>query len=501
MKKHNLFLLLALFNLLIISCSDDDASTSSANEETTEMSTDFSLVGSLYLGGEGYSEISAYDSSTKKLYSTSAEDNSIHVIDLSNPANPTKIKSIDLNSYGGVVNSVSVSNGVLAVAVEAKIKQDNGSIVTFNTSDDSYLNSYTVGALPDMVTFSPNGKLIISANEGEPNDAYDNDPKGSISIINVETGVINTLYFDSFNSQQTALEANGFRVFGPGADLAKDVEPEYIAISDDSKMAYVTLQENNGIAEVNLETLAIVRIIPLGTKDYTNELVDFSDKDDKISFGIPATTVKGFYMPDAIAYANGYLITANEGDSRDYKGYSEEVRIEDLILDATKFPNADFLQQKEILGRLKTTTANGDTDGDGDVDQLYCYGGRSFSIWDTSGNLVYDSGSILGMEATKLGIYDDGRSDDKGVEPESVEVIKSGGKTYLFVGTERTTESMVLLFDITNPMSPVLKSTLRSPNHVAPEGLLVIPASESPNGKDLVVVTHEVDGNIAVYSN
>ena len=359
-----------------------------------------------------------------------------------------------------------------------------------------------------MVTFSPNGKYIVVANEGEPSDDYTNDPEGSITIIDLDNNETSLLGFTAYNGMQIE---NDFRVFGPGATVAQDIEPEYVAISDDSKTAYVSLQENNGLAIVDLRSKTILDVVGLGTKDYSlaQNLIDASDKDDMIG-NYQSWPVYGFFHPDAITYTKmrgtGFLITANEGDSRDYDGYSEEERVKDLNLDADQFPNAEFLQADENLGRLKTTTANGDTDGDGDFDKIYCYGGRSFSIWSTSGQLIYDSGNgisskVLELEPSLFNSNEEGeadnRSDDKGAEPEAVTTLSYKGETLLFVGLERT--GGVMVYNISNPVNPIFIDWLRDSNDISPEGLIVVKEDDSPTGKPLVIATHEVSNSVAIY--
>ncbi|ACF47209.1 Alkaline phosphatase [Prosthecochloris aestuarii DSM 271] len=466
---------------------------------------------SFTVGGEGAAEISAYDPLTQQLFVTNAESNCVDVFDLSNPAAVVKRTSIDISSYGGGVNSVAVSQGKLAMAIEADNKQDNGSVVVLATATLSEIAVVEVGALPDMVTFSPDGRYILSANEGEPNDDYTVDPDGTVSIIDISNGyTVRTLDFSGFNDQEAALEEDGFRVFGPGADLAADVEPEYITVSDDSTTAYVTLQENNGIAEIDLLTQTITAIHPLGFKDHLepDNALDVSNKDD----GIEITTwpVKGIYMPDSLASytvdGKTYLVTANEGDSRDYDGFSEEERVKDINLDPTVFPDAATLQEDEHLGRLKITTTLGDSDGDGDYDALYSYGGRSFSIWSEDGQLVYDSGDDIARITALLDqdLFNqdegkaDGRSDDKGAEPEGVTIGEVNGKMYAFVGLERT--GGVMAFDISDPEQPEFVQWIYTDGDVAPEGLLFIDDTESPNGDDLLVVSNEVSGTVSVYS-
>lgn len=311
---------------------------------------------------------------------------------------------------------------------------------------------------------------------------------------------VTTLNFASFASQLATLKTKGFRVFGPGNDIAKDVEPEYISVSSDSKTAWVTLQENNAIAVVDIASKTITKILPLGFKDYNTaaNAIDPSDKEGGINFN--PWKVFGTYMPDAISSLtyNGipYLFTANEGDAREYSGFSEIKRVKDITLDATAFPNAATLKQDIQLGRLNITTTLGDTDADGDFDALYSFGARSFSVWNgITGDLVYDSKNELDIKAKDLGVYDDTRSDDKSVEPEAITIGKVGNKTVAFVGMERV--DAVAVYDVTNPTAPVFIKMFATGD--APEGVLFIPASKSPVQQSLLVVSSENDGVIKIY--
>ena len=484
----------------------DDPSDGDFGRNSKNFNVNFQYLNTIKVGGEGASEISAYDPKSKKLFIVNVDQNEISVYNISNLNAPVEEAPIAISS--GAPNSVAVHKGKLAVAVEDEIKQNPGRILIYDTTTSALINSFTVGALPDMVTFSPNGQFIVSANEGEPNDDYDVDPEGSISIIETVSGQVTTLGFDAFVSQQAELTALGFRIFGPNASLPQDIEPEYVAISDNSNYAWVTLQENNGIAKVNLQSKVIEAIYPLGFKDFDlpQNSLDASDRDDiKMLQNWP---VKGIYHPDAIDYVKiggrDYLITANEGDARDYDGFSEEERIDDLVLDATAFPDADFLQESENLGRLKITTTLGDVDGDGDYDELYAYGARSFSVWSGNGQLLFDSGNDIAQQTLNLTPDrfndDDGRSDDKGAEPESIEILNiQGNKFVMFVGLERNDQ--ILVYDISNPASPIFLSLLSHEGDEAPEGLLAIPAKDSPNGRDLLVVANEDSGTVTIYEN
>ncbi len=498
--------------LFVVSCTKLDDFLGDGHDDDTPdipVSVDFRFRASLQVGGEGAAEISAFDPSTNKLFVVNAASDEVSVFDISDVNNAVKLPSLNLNGVGKP-NSVSVNDGKLAVAVELFNKQANGYIKIYDTETLAFLTAYGTGALPDMVTFSPDGKYVVSANEGEPNADYTTDPYGSITIVNMDNSNAATLSFGGFENQLNELMGQGFRVFGPNASLAMDVEPEYVAISDDSKTAWVTLQENNGIAKVDLETAVIEAIYPLGFKDYSlpgNE-IDPSDKDDQTRLN--NYPVFGIYQPDAIEYVmiHGaeYIITANEGDAREYDGnpgFEEEARIKDILLDSIVFPNYAQLQEEQVLGRLKVTTTLGDPDGDGYYNELYSYGARSFTIWTASGDMVYDSGSEIARKTLELTptVFNggDGRSDDKGAEPESVEVLKVGDRYLLFVGLERNDQ--VLVYDISNPSSPKFLDLLSTAGDEGPEGLLAIPAADSPTGKDLLVVSNEDTGGVTFYEN
>ncbi|MGZ8539191.1 MAG: choice-of-anchor I family protein [Chitinophagaceae bacterium] len=468
-----------------------------------EEAADFTEISTTDLGEVGAAEISAFDPITKKLFTVtnSGSSTQIDVLDLSNPGLPVRLGSIDISPYGGGVNSVAVSDGRLAAAVEGFIKTDAGKVVIFKTSDHTVVKQVIAGALPDMLAYSYDGKYILSANEGEPSTDYTNDPLGTVSIISVKDNyAVTTLDFSGFSSQQASLKAKGLRVFGPGASFAKDMEPEYLAISQDSRTAWVTLQENNAIAKIDIRTKRITDIFPLGFKSYNLDAnaIDPSDKDNGIS--LRKVNVKSMYQPDGIAmFETGglpFLFTANEGDVREYDAFAENKRIKDLSLDAISFPDGAELKKEANLGRLNVTTTLGDTDSDGDYDELYSFGSRSFSVWNGyNGKLIYDSRNELEKKAIEGGKYDDGRSDDKGVEAEGVTLGYVGKKVIAFVGMERA--DAVALYDVTNPYNPSFIKLL--PTGDAPEGLLFIPAKDSPTKKSLLVVSSENDGTVKVY--
>lgn len=487
--------------MAVVSCKKDNPEPEFfVNEDAAT----FAEVGMIDIGDAGAAEISAYDPQTKRLFvvNNSTAGNKIDVLDFANPANIKSLSSISTTPYGGFVNSVAVSDGKLAAAIENTNLQTNGKIVIFKTTDNSEIKSVTVGALPDMVTFSPDGKYILSANEGQPSDNYSVDPEGSVSIIDVNNNYsVVTVNFSAFVSQRASLVAAGFRIDGFNKDFLKDIEPEYIAVSEDSKIAWVTLQENNGIARIDLATKTITNIFPLGFKDYNilgNE-VDVSDRDSQIK--LDKFNVKGVYMPDALAvYTNNgipYVFTANEGDAREYGTFADIKRMKDITLDPTVFPTASTLRGDAILGRLNIITTLGDNDNDGDYDALFSLGARSFSIWNgNTGALVFDSKNELEQKAIGINVYDDLRSDDKGVEPEGITVGKVGNKMVVFVGLERA--DAVAIYDISNPQTPKFLQIIKCGD--APEGVLFIPAKDSPTKKSLLVISSEADGVVKVFT-
>jgi 2',3'-cyclic-nucleotide 2'-phosphodiesterase / 3'-nucleotidase / 5'-nucleotidase len=478
---------------------------------------------------ESAAEIAAYDPVTRRLFVVNGADNAVDVLDIGSPTAPTRSNRIAISDLGGGINSVAFQNGILAAAIEAETAQDNGTVAFFD-ADGNLLGQVEVGALPDMLTFTPDGNTVLVANEGEPNDAYTVDPEGSVSVIDISGGpaaaTVRTAGFAAFNDRVDELRAAGLRVFGPGATLAQDVEPEYIVVSPDGTTGFVALQENNAIAVLDIAAAEITNIYPLGTIDHglPEHALDASDRDGAIN--IRPWPVRGMFQPDAIDVFEHdgrlYLLTANEGDARDYDGYGEEARVKDLTLDPAAFPDAEALQADSALGRLTVTTAMGDTDGDGVFEALYSFGTRSFSVWElTSAGpaLVFDSGSDFeritarrfpnNFNASNSSNAPDTRSDNKGPEPEGVVVGMVDGRPYAFVGLERI--GGVMVYSLDQPANPQFVTYVNNRDFdgdpeagtagdLGPEGLVFIPAADSPTGGPLLVVSNEVSGTTTLYS-
>jgi uncharacterized protein len=495
-------------------------------------------------------EIPTFDPASNRLFVVAGS--TIEIFNLSNFANTTSIGELIpalIPPVGTelVPNSVAVKNGVVAVGYAVRNTTTNaqglGRVEFFNAATGASISGVNVGFLPDMLVFSPDGRKILTANEGEPN-SYGQlnsfDPEGSISIIsvpgngvislsNVASATVQTAGFTAFNAQIDSLRQSGVRIFGPGSTVAQDLEPEYIALSPDSSTAYVTLQENNALAIVDVNTATVTAVLPLGFKNYSlpGNGLDPSDQDGGVS--IRNWQIFGMYQPDAIAsfQANGqtFLITANEGDARDYPGLAEEVRISNVavVLDPTVFPGqigAD-LKANNRAGRLQVTNTLGrtnaapdflGTDANTDYEALYAFGARSFSIWNTSGQLVFDSGDRLEQITSVLvpTLYNSGgiatggdgfdtRSDNKGPEPEGVVTGVVNGRTYAFIGLERV--GGVIVYDVTNPTSPTFVDYVNpGSSDRAPEGLTFVPAADSPNGNPLLIISNEVGLSTLVYN-
>lgn len=425
------------------------------------------------------SEIPAFDPKTRTLWIAGVVG--VDVLDFETGS---LIEHIDLKAEGAI-NSVAIHNGIAAMALEASgDRRQPGQVLLYSTKTRKPLqgvNQIPVGPLPDMLTFTPNGRYLLVANEGTPNAVADTpystpDPVGSVSIIDLKK-----------RSVIGNPSPNGASVTGSHlrTNVGMDFEPEYIAVSKDNRFAFVTLQEANGLGILDIRAQQFTKVVGLGLKDFSrldsgfggSNFIDPNDKDNKIE--LRSAAAKSLYQPDAIAvFETGkktYLIMANEGDTREDD--ADKVR-------ASTLPGTP--KDLERLNVSKTDSTPG---------SLVSFGGRSFSIRDTEGNLVFDSGNDLEKAAIAAKIYDDSRSDDKGVEPEGVSILKVKNKTYAFIGLERTTKSAVALYDVTNPEAPVFLDLIVSDNDLSPEGL----ASFVIGKTYYLLISNEVSNTTTLY--
>lgn len=472
----------------------------------------------------GAAEIVKYNTDNQKMYIVSGLSNSIRIVSLAplgeNPqAAPMGLDEealIDFAALGaahgftaGDITSIDVNtkHKVVAAAVQSDDYKEDGCIVLLSYNGE-YISHFPAGSEPDMITFTPDRNYALIADEGEPRDGYaggTTDPKGSVTVLDLTKGVelasVRTIDFSAFDGRRGELVEKGV-LLKPGTPPSVDLEPEYIAVSEDSRYAYVSLQEANAVAVLDLSSMEFTEIAGLGFKDHNLEqnALDVL-KDGKAE--LKTQNLYGVYMPDGIAAVTvggrDYFLTANEGDAREWGDYSDTGKV-------------------TIDGCKVETLLNSERDGLG-ADKTYLYGGRSFSIYsaDTM-RQVYDSGSdferitaelyptVFNSSNDKTGL--DSRSGKKGPEPEDVKTLKAGNKTYALVGLERI--GGVMLYDISDMenvqfsdyinMRDFSGTSLSAGGALGPEGLCTVEAGFSPTGKPLVLAANEISGNVNVIS-
>ncbi|NOH30329.1 choice-of-anchor I family protein [Vibrio mediterranei] len=477
--------------------------------EPSEMSiSGLTLVGTSIADapfGTSAAEIVSYDSCTDKLYVVNAQAKKVDVLSLDKQGKPSLTGQIDLVSAAqqsgikiGAANSVSAHQGLVAVAIENSNKQDKGIIALYRSDTLALITTYQAGSLPDMVSFSKDGRYLASANEGEPNADYSVDPEGSVTLVDLNNGpqkaLVIQIDFREFNQGQSRHSelSSKVRISHPYATVAQDLEPEYLTF-DDKGSIYVALQENNAMATIDVASASVKSIVGLGGKSWQTAKLDASNKDNIVGNLKSYPMLEGLYMPDSIAsYSiNGetYVVTANEGDGREYGfnttqqcdkqgfkwdgdeqqnaedyankqdfciAYVDEVRGKKLKVDPNH-PLAIALKDNAQLARLKVIKSNQTLAAD---EKVQAFGARSFSIWNETGERVYDSGDefaniVLMKEAMYFNSTNDNnnsaddRSDDKGVEPEAIEVANINGRHYAFIGLER--HGGIMVYDVTEP--------------------------------------------------
>ena len=526
--------------------------------------------------GRAGAEIVDFNPATKQVFSHNTRLANVTYFTLSNTGALTNrgvvdpkadIKNLPAGgSFGMGVNSCAVADNVLTIAVEVfdfneRIHVD-GRIAFYDVSGPTptFITAVTVGPQPDSVVFTYDHKKLLVSGEGETTmldrnmgETIGKDPEGSVSIItrpaagwaSVSNADVKTLGFTDFNDggPRAGERPPGIHRISPPApnetSWSKQFEPEFIASAPDSKSAWVVLQEMNAVAILDLTTDTIKELRTFGLKDGLlpgNEF-DASDADGRVR--LASWPVYMMYQPDTIKAFKGrdgktYFVTANEGDPRNEDwGWYENDKVSNLMLDPVAFPGKEAWQRDDMLGKLQVTTTLGDTDGDGDYDDLYAFGGRSFSIWDESGKQVFDSGSDFErITASLYGFYFDplikeflpqGNAPWKGPEPEalSIGVIavptrdKDGAltgyfedRTYAFIGAEKASGWWV--YDVTNPARsefvtyfsnrhPEIDPTLDVDADLSPEGSVFVSAADSPTGKPLLIAGNEVSSTTSVY--
>ncbi len=450
------------------------------------------------------------------IYSTNGANDAIDIFD---GATTELLETVDLSGIEGYagVQSVVATGAIFAAAIDIAPAADgtpsNGVLAIFDAESNELITTVETGALPDAVVASPDGMTLLVANEGEFNSESEvtADAPGGVTIVTLgEDGMTpeaTTVTFDGLADQITAA---GLRIF-PGIDPTLDLEPENIAFAPNGSVAYVTLQENNGVAVLDLETGAFTDFLDLGTVDFSAEGqgADFAD-DDVIA--IENAPVFGLRMPDAIAAfevgGEAFFMTANEGDGRGDAPEGDEARVGDILDGEVEGLSFDESVDTTGLERLIISTIDGDTDGDGDIDEITTFGSRSFTIFDAAGAVVFDSGpqfsQIIADLAPERFLDDDGelgqnRADAKGSEPEALAVGEIDGRTYAFIGLER--DSGVMIYDVTDPANATFVTYIDgfANGDISPETIAFIPAAESGTGFAQIAVAHEISGETVLF--
>ncbi|ACS99660.1 choice-of-anchor I family protein [Paenibacillus sp. JDR-2] len=494
-------------------------------------------IGTLSIGTSnkdgGVAEIVKYNKDNNKFYLVNGSGNppTLEIVSLGNAKGTlTTEKTVlvkDLSETKGFVygdlTSVDINTTTkrVSVSVQEKDPLKPGKILVLDY-DGNYVTEYGAGVQPDMIKSTEDGRYILTADEAEPR-LVTQDAKGSITIVDTVTGKSTPAYFDDPSVIEDGVHIRGaldpvtntVKSSGSKQDALYDLEPEYITLSADGKTAYVTLQENNAVAVVDIATQKVTAVKALGLKDYNNP-ANALDVQSNGSIQLETVPFKGMYMPDGAASytVNGktYILTANEGDASEFRVNASTAGALKGSLD----PNS------EAYKFLKDTTAYDAIEVAGDMgnDGIYMYGGRSFSIWNAdSMDQVYDSGNDFeNITAVRLPDYFnvsnskitmDDRSVKKGPEPEDIKVGKVGDRQLAFIGLERV--GGLMTYDVTDPEHPqfanytntrVFKGADDKVNldtDTGPEGIEFIPASVSPTGQPLVLVAYEVGGKVGIY--
>lgn len=507
-KKKILYKILsAALTTMIMTSMFDFTLVKAESKSFIEKVASFSTGSSSEDGGAA--EIVKYNKDNNKFYVINGIMSQIHIVSLDNASGTLNEDSIiNVKSFVekdgfvyGDITSISINNErkEIAVSVQEQDYTKDGKIVIVDY-DGNLKAIYECGVQPDMITYTPDSKYILTANEGEPREGVGEgivDPQGSVTIVNLESGESKLATFKKFDDKRDEL-LNDNVILMKDAKPSVDLEPEYITVDSSSNKAYISLQEANSIATLDIESGEFVSVKGLGFKDHSqegNEIDVVKDKNINIK---KEENLYGVYMPDGITLyeVNGksYILTANEGDAREFGDFNavKEIKIDGKkveVLDNSKF---DGLEE----------------------DKNYVLGGRSFSVWDADTmELVYDSGSDFEkitaevypdyFNSTNKSVEIDNRSGKKGPEPEEVRVGVVGDKIYAFVGLERI--GGVMAYDITDPNNISFKEYINTRDFssdmagdVAPEGMDFIAAEDSQTGYPLLLVACEVSGTVAV---
>ena len=526
------------------------AAMSTAGYENGNSSLDITMSahytsGSFNADG-GVMEIVAYNKANGHAYAVNGQDGVLASIDIA--GGDTELSSVDIDvkalvsdsdfTYGDMTSvAVSPDGSLIATALQDADYDEEGRIALFSSDSDGsieLLKVYEAGIQPDMVTFSPDGRYVLTADEGEPREGYgENDPEGSVTVVSLEDDIVSVIGFEAFDNPlaRKALSDKGI-IMQKGTVPSEDFEPEYIAVGNNK--AYITLQEANAVAVLDLDSMLFTGVYTVGLEDYSIVPVDIDKKDDAYN---PRTyeTLRGIRMPDGIAYfsiaGNDYIVTANEGDAREWGDYLNEDERD--FGDGDVSPTGAITAENSGLDGKVVFLASNDYDGL-DVGIDYLYGGRTMTIFrvDDSGleevfttaddaeRITYSYLPEYYNASNDNAVLDD-RSGKKGPEAEAVTVGEVNGRIYAFLALERT--GGIMVYDVTEPENSKYVNYINTRDFtsivsgseiyedgaldkwvtggdVAPEGLAFVSAEDSPSEEALLIAAFEVSGTVAVYT-
>jgi uncharacterized protein len=374
---------------------------------------------------------------------------SVDVLDLSDPFQPQLLRRVGIDTANGTPNSVAVHPQHDYFLVVIGRAGTTGSVAAYRLSDGAFLASAPVGIQPDSIAIAPNGRHAVVANEAEGTGIGQNGGAGSLSIVHL-TGfncdapsplLVTTIALPSaaavpgFSLQRTDDIARLPVDNQPGT-----LEPESVAFSKNSRFAYITLQENNGVVRLDLHTSKLT-FIGLGQTSHDADLVV-----DGV-YNPLSNALMAYREPDGIALdqTGRFFVTADEGDTRNAAGASGP------------------------------------------------RGGRTVSAFDArTGDLLGDTGSQLDDAAAAIVSYPDSRSNRGGSEPEVLDLTHHRGMTLVAVGLERA--NAVALLDVSNPVAPVVSDII--PVGTGPEGIKFF-----RRGAHLfVAAANEVSGTVSILA-
>ena len=384
---------------------------------------------------ETVAEISTVSKDGKTLIHTDALAQRIGFIDISDPNAPKGLGTMDLKAQGHTKDeptSVAVYGDYLLVVIDetgGDFTNPKGRVDIVRISDRTRISSIDLKGQPDSIAISPAGapgkpKAAIAMENQRDEELNDGN------LPQLPTGFVQTIDLsgDAKDWKATPIrfeDDNGKRldaVQKAGLDTPEDLEPEYVSINGKNQLA-VTLQENNGVAIIDLQTNRITNVFSAGSA----EVKGVDTKSDKLinpTDTLPATPRE----PDAIAWIDdNHVATANEGD---WKG-----------------------------------------------------GTRGWTVFDTSGKIVWEAGNSVENLAIRHGLHNNKRAKKKGVEIEGISTAKMNGTNYAFVGSERS--NFVAVYNVNDPANPQFVQMLFTTN--GPEGILPIPE------RNMLAVSSEVD--------